>query len=86
MESLGPDAQSFIVKVWVEDAVETADRNVWHGHITHVPSGIRRYVRNLDDIADFIVPYLEQMGVQPSSWQRVRRWLVRQGHATRPES
>jgi hypothetical protein len=36
MESLEPDAQSFIVKVWVEDGAETGGQGVWRGHITHV--------------------------------------------------
>jgi len=75
MESLGPDAQSFIVKVWVEDAVETADRNVWHGHITHVPSGRRLYVQNLDEIQDFIAPHLEEMGVRFDTSWRVAHWF-----------
>jgi hypothetical protein len=50
MDSLEPDAQSFIVKVWVEDSIEKAGRGVWHGHITDVPSHERRYLKNLSEI------------------------------------
>jgi hypothetical protein len=75
MDSLEPDAQSFIVKVWVEDGSETVGHGVWHGHITHVPSGNRYYMKNLDEIGDFIMPYIEDMGVKPSRGWWIRRWL-----------
>ena len=77
MESLEPDAQSFIVKVWVEDAVEKGGRGVWHGHITHVPSGKRHYLKNLDEIQDFIAPHLEEMGVRLDTSWRVVHWFKR---------
>lgn len=35
MDSLEePDTHSFIVKVWVEDRAEDADRGIWRGYIT----------------------------------------------------
>ena len=66
---------SFIVKIWVEDAGDEAENALWRGHITHVPSGTRRYLKDLGDIADFILPYLDALGVRPSRWVRARRWL-----------
>ena len=77
MEPLEPDAQSFIVKVWVEDSTETGGQGVWRGHITHVPSHERRYLKNLGEIEDFIAPHLEAMGVKLSIRWRVRRWFKR---------
>jgi hypothetical protein len=77
MDSLEPDAQSFIVKVWVEDSAETGGQSVWRGHITHVPSYERRYLKNLDEIEDFIAPHLEEMGVKLGVRWRVRRWFKR---------
>ncbi len=62
------DTHSFIVKIWLEETVQEAGKATWRGHITHVPSGERRYLRHLGDILDFIKPYLERMGV------KVRRW------------
>ncbi len=56
--------QSFIVKIWLEETAEEAGRAMWRGHVTHVPSGQRRYIQDLDGIATFIVPYLEEMGVE----------------------
>ena len=78
MDSLEePDAQSFIVKVWVEDGSETGGQGVWRGHITHVSSHERRYLKNLNEIEDFIAPYLEEMGVKLGVCWRIRRWLKR---------
>jgi len=54
----------FIVKVWIEETAEEAGQAVWRGHITHVPSGRRRYLRDFGDIIAFIEPYLEAMGVR----------------------
>jgi hypothetical protein len=78
MDSLEePNAQSFIVKVWVEDSAGKGGRGVWHGHITHVPSHERRYLKNLGEIEDFIAPHLEEMGVKLGVRWRVRRWFER---------
>jgi hypothetical protein len=77
MDSLEPDTQSFIVKVWVEDGNGEAGQGVWRGHITHVPSYKRRYLNNLSGIEDFISPYLEGMGVKIGIRWRIRRWLNR---------
>lgn len=78
MDSLDePNAQSFIVKVWVEDSAGDGSCGVWHGHITHVPSNQRRYLKNLDEIKDYIAPYLEEMGVKPGMLSRLRRQVKR---------
>ncbi len=77
MDSLEPDAQSFIVKVWVEDNNRQASQTVWRGHITHVSSNKRHYLKELDEIEDFIEPYLEAMGVKHGMRWGLRRWLKR---------
>jgi len=68
---------SFIVKLWLEEACDETGRIVWRGYITHVPSGERRYLKRLSDIADFIACYLKEMGVEPRPHLRVGRWLRR---------
>ena len=83
MEDTGkdwPDMEtfSFIVKIWVEQARSEADQVIWRGHITHVPSGERHYLKDLEEITMIITPYLEAMGVKSKLGQRVRRWLKRQ--------
>ncbi len=70
-------SHSFIVKVWVEDSAAEGGLGVWHGHITHVPSYTRRYLKNLGEIEDFIAPYLEEMGVKLGMRWRLRNWLKR---------
>lgn len=77
MDTLESTTQSFIVKVWVEENAKEANLGVWHGHITHVPSGERRYLKNLDEIREFIAPHLEEMGVKPGTRWKMRRWLKR---------
>jgi hypothetical protein len=77
MDSLEPDAHSFIVKVWVEERAQEGGRGTWRGHITHVPSGERRYLKNLDEIGNFIAPHLERMGVKLGMRWRIRRSLKR---------
>jgi hypothetical protein len=71
MDLFESTTHSFIVKVWLEDG----DHPKWRGHITHVPSGERRYLENMGEITNFIAPYLEQMGVEPGLLRRVKRWL-----------
>ena len=75
MESLESTSHSFIVKVWVEEAAGSGSRGVWHGHITHVPSSKRHYVKSLDEIQDFIAPYLEEMGVRLDTNWWVAHWF-----------
>lgn len=75
MDEIESEAQSFIVRVWVEERAEEGDRGTWRGHITHVPGGERRYLKNLDEIGDFIAPYLESMGVKLGLRWRMRRSL-----------
>ena len=69
------NTHSFIIKIWLEESVEEAGRAKWRGHITHVPSGERSYLKDLDDIIAFMVPYLEGMGLKLGYRIRIRNWL-----------
>jgi hypothetical protein len=62
LESLNLQPQSFIIKVWCEDDLEDGGEVSWQGYITHVPSGARKYIRSLEEISNFINPYLVKMG------------------------
>jgi hypothetical protein len=66
---------SFIVKVWLEEEATRNSDSIWHGHITHVPSGEKRYLKNLDQIALFIQPYLEAMGIEFGLSEQIRKCL-----------
>jgi len=45
---------SFILKIWVEDSLDSLAERGWHGYVTHVSSGIRMYANRPDDILAFI--------------------------------
>lgn len=68
-------AHSFIVKVWIEEETNKHGDPIWRGHITHVPDGEQRYLRNLSEIERFVEPYLSDMGIRFSLRDRIRRWL-----------
>jgi hypothetical protein len=68
------NAQSFIIKFWLEQATPSENNsNLWHGQITHVPSGARRTLQNVDDLLKFIEPYLDAMGIQFTRQRRFWR-------------
>jgi hypothetical protein len=80
MESIEVTSHPFVIRVWLEESASETHGAVWRGHITHVPTGKRRYLTDLDDISAFILPYLERMGVilgrsarLKSRWRRIWR-------------
>jgi hypothetical protein len=75
MEQSESHTQSFIIKIWLEETVAEDGRAIWRGHITHVPSGERRYLKQLNDVVAFIVPYLTKMGTRTSVGWRIKQWL-----------
>jgi hypothetical protein len=76
MEDEDGTSHSFIVKVWLERTRSAVHGPAWRGRITHVPSGERQYVEELDAIALFIAPRLAALGVRLSPVWRFRRWLL----------
>lgn len=72
-----PIPQSFIIKFIVEPASDEASSVEWRGQIKHVPSGESKYFRTLESILEFIVPYLEQMGVKLDRPSWLTRWWRR---------
>ena len=76
MEPLEPRSHSFVVKVWLEETAQGANPARWRGHITHVASGQRRYLQDLNSISAFIALYLAQMGVKCGPGWRLKQWLT----------
>jgi hypothetical protein len=69
---------SFIVKLWQDEAGnDETEKPVWHGYITHVPDGERRYLKRLRDIADFIARFLEDGSFERERRSRLKSWLRR---------
>jgi hypothetical protein len=78
MDLIEFNTHSFIVKIWLEEPAQNSRKGKWRGHITHVPSGERRYLKSLGEITAFIVPYLISMGVRLEGIWRLR-YLLRRG-------
>lgn len=57
-------AQSFVIKVWVEEIVSESGTVVWRGRIRHVPSGRQHYFEQLHEVVTFMAPYLQAMGAR----------------------
>ena len=68
---------SFVVKLWLEETGDEPAGVGWHGYITHVPGGERRYLKNPNDVSDFIALYLKEMGVELETEGRIKRCLRR---------
>jgi hypothetical protein len=83
MEISETHLHSFIIKLWLEETRQEHGSAVWRGHITHVPSGQRRYIQSLEDIATFIIPYLQEMGVKLTLLTQIKRWWLNRKHDLR---
>jgi hypothetical protein len=73
MDTYESSVHRFIVKVWLEETSQEAGDATWRGQITHVPSGRRGTIQELEDIVAFVRPYLEAMGVDTEPLERVER-------------
>ena len=56
---------SFVIRIWLEETAEEAGQAMWRGHLTHVPSGQRRYFASLPRLSELLTPYLEELGADP---------------------
>lgn len=65
----------FIVRIWREQRELKDALPVWRGVIEYAQGGDHRCLKNLDEIASFILPYLKKMGVQVETRQRFKQWL-----------
>jgi hypothetical protein len=70
-------AQSFVLRIWVEQTAEEAGRVLWRGHITHVKSGERCYVTSVEEIVAFLARHLASMGILGEPRRGLKRWLRR---------
>jgi hypothetical protein len=65
----------FVIRIWREQRELKGALPVWRGVIEYVQNGDHRYLKHLDEIALFILPYLEKMGVQVETRWRLKQWL-----------
>ena len=59
MEAPESETQSFVIKLWLEEVDHETGETILRGHITHVPGGERRYLKDLEEIGSFIKGYLD---------------------------
>jgi len=64
MQLFETSTESFIVKIWTSDEQDSV---TWQGQITHVLSGEKQHFNSLDEIERFMLPYLQQMGIDLDS-------------------
>lgn len=58
---------SFIIKIWPEEKDSAGQWSTWRGQITHVPSGVQRYVDDLQGVTEFIKSSLKNIGITLSN-------------------
>lgn len=75
MDPIECNTHSFIIKIWLEENGKGAGGTRWRGRITHVASGAHKHFQELQHTQHFIRSYLQEMGIEPTSRGRVRRWL-----------
>ena len=63
--------QIFIVRIWLEPRELEGAAPQLRGTIEHVPSGMRRSVKALTEITDFIRAWLPETTRQPNVWGRL---------------
>lgn len=79
------EIQSFIVKIWLETEGRLGNQSRLHGYVTHVLTGERRYIHQLDDLPHIIRQFLQTLQTAqpphqpraPRIWSRFVRWMCR---------
>lgn len=75
MAAFEENTHVFIVRIWREPREIEGQAPEWRGVVEHVPSGERRYLKDLEEICVFFVAYLEALGVKFGMCWRVKQWL-----------
>ena len=60
-------SHSFILKIWIVKAPEQDTTCNWRGRIIHVMEGRYKYVKTIDEMIHFLIPYFASMGIQIDS-------------------
>lgn len=74
MTSIKDKTHVFIVRIWSEPREIKYAPPEWRGVIEHVASGDRQYLKNLNEILEFVTPYLATMGVKLPLLLRFKQW------------
>ncbi len=69
------DRQSFVLRVWLEEAADKGRRAPWRGRVIHVQSSDECTTGDLNRIRDFIARYLDRMGARLPLPRKIALWL-----------
>jgi hypothetical protein len=54
------NTHAFIVRFWLEPRELENARPIWRGVVKHVASGRKLYLKNIEEVKQFIVSYLPE--------------------------
>jgi hypothetical protein len=74
MDTASPDEHVFIIRVWTESREIEGAAPEYRGVIRHATRGDRRYLKSVESVPTFIVPYLKEMGVRLGTVWQLRQW------------
>lgn len=67
--------QVFIIRIWREPREIDGALPEWRGAIECTYDNQQHYLKSLDEIVAFILPYLEKLGVKLERDNDLRQWL-----------
>jgi hypothetical protein len=68
---------SFIVKIWVEPESRHCGGFRWHGHITHVSTNEKKYLKGWNDVGRFVRLRIAHEMPSTGVVRRIKQWLKR---------
>jgi hypothetical protein len=76
MPLLEDQTAAFVVRIWREQGELPSSSPEWRGSVEHVESGQKAFFRNFATMVEFMKPYLENFGVDPSQrfWELLESW------------
>lgn len=66
--------QGFIIRIWREPREIEGAPAKWRGMIEATQDDKRQFIKSLEEILTFILPYLRQMGVEINLGPHLQRW------------
>lgn len=82
------ERQSFVLRVWLEEAAQHGRRAPWRGRIIHLPTSEECYTGDLNRIRDFVARHLDRMGARLPLPRKLRLWWgdrLARGRRGRPD-
>jgi len=76
----------FTLRIWREPREIASACPRWRGVVIHIVGGEKKYFENLDDLLEFIMPYITEMGLMINQTEESSNWLDRWLTAWRKKS